>query len=133
MKKKEESKTVSKRKATKTLTIQDKKKDVAKKNLNNKSEKQWQVKANNVSIFQYTTEYKKKNGEMLKRKKKWKMRLNGRNVWGQALIRNNQKYENKKRNKEEILNQKINYCESNERLQGRYKYVNLCSESTRHI
>lgn len=72
MKKKEESKTVSKRKATKTLTIQDKKKDVAKKNLNNKSEKQWQVKANNVSIFQYTTEYKKKNGEMLKRKKKWK-------------------------------------------------------------
>lgn len=70
MKKKEESKTVSKRKATKTLTIQDKKKTWLKKNLNNKSEKQWQVKANNVSIFQYTTEYKKKNGEMLKRKKK---------------------------------------------------------------
>lgn len=60
MKKKEESKTVSKRKATKTLTIQDKKKTWLKKNLNNKSEKQWQVKANNVSIFQYTTEYKKK-------------------------------------------------------------------------
>lgn len=37
--------------------------------MNNKSEKQWQVKANNVSIFQYTTEYEK-NGRNAEEKKK---------------------------------------------------------------